>query len=195
MGKQWKETHATGLLDGHAESVRLLLDDFMKTYQQWHDEGDHAGKTFNHVVGKWNLYVVAATHSIEIALKTLVYQKMGRDQHPGTGNHDLLPWYERLDEQTRDALETTWVGTLMLSDEHYAELGYPRLFRRPDDGVSFQQVIEKANHWNRLYRFEMLERDVDVEEHTGHGVHLSDAVKTLHLFAGDRSPQGWGTTL
>ena len=200
MVKQWKETHAIGWLDGHAESVRLLLDDFMKTYQQWYDDGEkREGKTFNQVVGKWNLYVIAATHSIEIALKTLVYQKMGRETHPGTGNHDLLPWYERLvkdDDQTREALETVWDGSLGFRDEDYAAHGFPdRLFRRPADGVSFQQVIEKADRWNRLFRYEMLERNVDIEEHTGHGVHLSDAVQALRLFAGDRSQQGWGTTL
>lgn len=195
---EWSEEVAYALLCGHGESMRMLLDDFTHSCHQLASEdldSEGSARIFIEVIGKWNLYVVAATHSIEIALKTLVYQEEGRKNHPGmSSKHDLLPLYERL-ENIHDVLERSWRGSVATSDEDLEKLGLgPSKIRRIDDGMTVRTVIEKVDRWNNLFRYGIIERRNDEILSPMLLPHLSDLVHNLILVIYDRLPQGKGIT-
>lgn len=197
MSGFWKEEHVVAILDGHAEALRLLLDDAIATWNQWSSGGRKKGNLQNQAEGKFNLYICAACHSIEIALKTLRYQDKGRSKHPGKGGHEILPIYSSLRASTKDALDTIWGASYDASGKDVSlYAGGTPLFRRgADDETSLLEVLTKASKWNNLFRFEIFERKVSYEEVYGYREHLSDAVQVLRFAALDRSPQGEGLSL
>lgn len=191
---KWKEEHAIAILDGHAEMIRMMLDDAAKSWIAWYEAGRQQGKEQNQAEGKFNLYCVAACHSVEIALKTLIYQDNGRTDHPDPNRdsqHQLMKLYSRLEEDTKEKIEIAWAGRY---DEDGNDVGMfidgTPLFRGHEEGdYEVIDVIREANSWSTIYRFEFFEKKLSYEELYGHRHHLSDLVQILRLVALDRSPQ------